>query len=78
MSLREEVVLGLITCVGEGFVSRPHLLGDSAQGDLLLNLRQVEGRRNCLRIKMKKRRKVKLMKKSRKLDRMLTSRMHGR
>ena len=26
ISLREEVVLGLTTCVGVGFVRRPHLL----------------------------------------------------
>ena len=43
VSLREEVVLGLIACVGEGSVSRPHLLGESAQGILLLNLEEVEG-----------------------------------
>ena len=30
-------------CVGEGLVSRPHLLGVSAQGILLLNLGEVEG-----------------------------------
>ena len=41
--LCEEVVLGLITCEGEVLVSRPHLLGESAQGDLLLNLGEVEG-----------------------------------
>ena len=43
VSLCEEVALGLITCVGEGLVSRPHLLGESAQGILLLNLGEVEG-----------------------------------
>ena len=37
-----EVVLGLITCVGQGFVSRPHLLGEVAQGILLLDLVEVE------------------------------------
>ena len=41
VGLCEEVVLGLITCVGEGLVSRPHLLGASAQGILLLNLGEV-------------------------------------
>ena len=30
-------------CVGEGLVSWPHLLGEVAQGILLLNLREVEG-----------------------------------
>ena len=43
VSLCEEVVRGLITCVGEGRVSRPHLLGESAQGILLLDLGDVEG-----------------------------------
>ena len=41
--LCEEVVLGLITCVGEGLVSRPHLLGEVAQGILPLILGEVEG-----------------------------------
>ena len=41
--LCEEVVLGLITCVGEGLVSRPHLHGEVAQGILLVNLCEVEG-----------------------------------
>ena len=35
-------------CVGEGFVSRPHLLGESAQGILLLNLGEVEGEKELL------------------------------
>ena len=43
VSLPEEVVLGLITCVGDGLVSWPHLLGEVAQGILLLNLGEVEG-----------------------------------
>ena len=38
--LCEEAVLGLITCVGEGLVSRPHLLGEVNKG---LNLGEVEG-----------------------------------
>ena len=46
-SLREEVVVGLITCGGEVLVIRPHLLGDSAQG-YLLNLRKVEGQEEVL------------------------------
>ena len=40
--LCEEVVVGLITCVGEGFVSRPISLA-KCTGDLLLNLGEVEG-----------------------------------
>ena len=32
ISLCEEVVVGLITCVGEVLVIRPHFLGDSQQG----------------------------------------------
>ena len=48
VSLCEEVVLGLMTCVGEGFVIRPHLLGESAQGILLLNLREDEGQEDVL------------------------------
>ena len=43
VSLCEEVVLGLITCEGEVLVIGPHLLGESAQGYLLLNLGEVEG-----------------------------------
>ena len=41
-SLCEEVVVGLITCGGEVVVIGPHLLGDSAQGFNLLNLREGE------------------------------------
>ena len=48
VSLCEEVVLGLITCVGEVIVIRPHLLGEVAQGILLLNLREVEGQEEVL------------------------------
>ena len=44
VSLCEEVVLGLITCGREVLVIGPHLLGDSAQGYLLLNLRENEGK----------------------------------
>ena len=42
-SLREEVVLGLITCGGEGLVSSPHFLGEVTHGILLLILGEVEG-----------------------------------
>ena len=45
-SLCEEVVLGLITCEGEVLASRP--LGESAQGILLLNLREDEGQEEVL------------------------------
>ena len=30
-------------CVGEGFVNRPHVLGEVAKGILQLNLGEVEG-----------------------------------
>ena len=76
--LCEEVVLGLITCVGEGLVSRPHLLGESAQGIYYLTSGKLKGKkRNCLRIMMNERRKVKMMKRSRKSERTLTSCIHG-
>ena len=75
--LCEEVVLGLIKCVGEGLVSRPHLLGESAQGIYYLTSGKLKGRRNCLRIMMNERRKVKMMKRSRKSERTLNSCMHG-
>ena len=48
VSLCEEVVLGLTTCEGEVLVIRPHLLGESAQGYLLLNLRKDEGQEEVL------------------------------
>ena len=38
------------TCEGEVIVIRPHLLGESAQGILLLNLREVEGQEEVLEI----------------------------
>ena len=51
ISLCEEVVLGLITCVGVGFVRRPHLLvGEVSQVILLLNLVEVEGQQELLEI----------------------------
>ena len=78
VSLCEEVVLGLIPCVGERLVSRPHLLGESAQGIYYLTSVKLKGKRNCLRMMMKKRRKVKMMKRSRKSERTLNSCMqHG-
>ena len=49
--LREEVVLGLITCVGEVLVIGPHLLGEVHRGSYYyLTSEKLKGRRNCLRI----------------------------
>ena len=48
VSLCEEVVLGIIPCEGEVFVIRHHLLGESAQRILLLNLREDEGQEEVL------------------------------
>ena len=36
------------TCEGEVFVIRPHLLSESPQGSLLLNLREDEGQEEVL------------------------------
>ena len=44
--------------VGEGLVSRPHLLGESAQGIYYLTSGKLKGRRNRLRIMMNEKRKV--------------------
>ena len=71
--LCEEVVLGLITCVGEGLVSRPHLLGEVAQGSYHLTSGKLKGSRNCLRLMRNERRKMKVMKRSRKSEETLTS-----
>ena len=38
-------------CEGEVIVIRPHLLSESAQGILLLNLREVEGQEEVLEMK---------------------------
>ena len=67
----------LSPCVGEGLVSRRHLLGESAQGNYYLTSGKLKGRKNCLRIMMNERRKVKMMKRSRKSERTITSCMHG-
>ena len=64
-------------CVGEGLVSGPHLLGESAQGTNYLTSGKLKGSRNYLRIMMNERRKVKMMKRSRKSERTLNSCMHG-
>ena len=54
------------------------LLGESAQGTYYITSVKLKGRRNCLRIMMKERRKVKMIKKSRKSERTLNSCMrHG-
>ena len=49
VSLCQEVVLGLINCGGDDLVSRLHLLSESAQGILLLNLREDEGQEEVLK-----------------------------
>ena len=51
VSLCEEVVVGLVTCGGDVLVVRPHFLSDSAQGYLLLNLREDEGQEEVLEVK---------------------------
>ena len=48
VSLCEEVVLGLITCGEEVLVIGPHLLSESAQRYLLLNLGEDEGQEEVL------------------------------
>ena len=60
-------------CVGEGFVSRPHLLGEVHRGSYYLTSGKLKGRRNCLRLMRNERRKMKLMERSRKSERTLTS-----
>ena len=75
--LCEEVVLGLMTCVGEGFVGRPHLLGEVHRGSYYLTSRKLKGSRNCSRLLRNERRKMKVMKRSRKSERTLTSCMDG-
>ena len=60
-------------CVGEGFVSRPHLLGKMHRGSYYLTSGMLKGRRNCLKIMRNERRKVKMMKRSRKSERTLNS-----
>ena len=75
--LREEVVLGLITCGGDVLVSRPHLLDEVHGGSCYVTSGKLMGRRNCMRIMRNERRKVKVMKRSRKSEITLTSCMHG-
>ena len=64
-------------CVGEGFVSRPHLLGEVQRGSNYLTSGKLKGRRNCLRMMKNERRKMKVMKRSKKSERTLTSCMDG-
>ena len=73
VSLREEVVLGLITCWLKGLVSRPHLLGEVRRGSYYLTSGKLKGRRNSLRMMENERRKMKVMKRSRKSEETLTS-----
>ena len=47
------------------------------RGSYYLTSGKMKGRRNCLRIMMNERRKVKMMKRSRKSEKTLTSCMHG-
>ena len=64
------------SCVGEGFVSRPHLLGEAHRGFYYLTLVKLKGRRNCLRLMKNERKKMKVMKRSRMSERTLTSCMN--
>ena len=74
-SQRQDVVT---YCDGEVIVIGPHLLGASAQGIYYLTSGKLKGKWKCWKIKMKKRRKMKLMKRSRKSERTLNSCMrHG-
>ena len=73
VSLRKEVVLGLINCAVEGLVSGPHLLGEVRRGSYCLTSGKLKGRRNSLRMMENERRKMKVMKRSRKSEEMLTS-----
>ena len=51
-------------CEREGIVIGPHLLGESAQGIYYLTSGKLKGKNKCLKTEMKRRRKMKLMKKS--------------
>ena len=79
VSLCEEVVLWAHNlCVEKDLSVDPHLLGDCAQEIYYLTSVKLKGKKNCLRMVMKKRKKVKMMKRSWKSERTLNSRMqHG-
>ena len=64
-------------CVGERFVSRPHLLGEVHRGSYHSTSGKLKGRRNCLRLMKNEKRKMKVMKRSRRTERTLTSCMDG-
>ena len=57
-SLREEVVFGLITCVGEGLVRRHHLLKVEYTVSYCLTSWKYKGSRNCLKLMRNERRKM--------------------
>ena len=71
--------MGSITCGGEILVVGPHLLCDSAQGYLQLNLREDEGQEEVLEDTDEEEEENEVdEKKSRKSERTLNSRMrHG-
>ena len=71
----ENVVLGLITRVGELLASRPISLTKKHQGSYYLTSRKLKGSRNCLRFMRNERRKMNLMKRSKKSEETLTSSM---
>ena len=50
-------------CVGKGFVSRPHLLGELHRWSCYLTSVKLKGTRNCLRMMKNEKRKMKMMKK---------------
>ena len=78
LSLSATISLSSFTsCVGEGLVSWPHLLGEVHRGSTNKTSEKLKGRRNCLRKMKNERKKVKVMKRSRKSERTLTSCMHG-
>ena len=62
-----------VLCVGEGLVSRPHLLGENAQVIYYLTSWKLKDRRNCLKVMMNEKKKLKMLKS----ERTLNSCMHG-
>ena len=61
------------SCVGERFVSRPHLLGEVHKGSYSLTSGKLKGRKNILRMMRNEKRKMKVMERSRKSEKTLTS-----